>query len=83
MPALLVHGQLDHLGDIALATRVWAQREPLAEYAVIPAAGHASNLDNPVAFTAALLAFLDRVVQPGHAEQPPSPTGRAADLHRR
>ena len=29
VPALLVHGQLDHLGDIALSTRAWAQREPL------------------------------------------------------
>ena len=65
IPALLVHGQLDHLGDIALSTRAWAQREPLAEYAVIPAAGHASNLDNPAAFTAALLAFLDRALPPG------------------
>jgi 3-oxoadipate enol-lactonase len=81
VPALLVHGQLDHLGDIALSTRAWAQREPLAEYAVIPAAGHASNLDNPAAFTAALLAFLDRVLPPGDAEQPPSPTERAAELH--
>jgi 3-oxoadipate enol-lactonase len=83
VPALLVHGQLDHLGDIALSTRAWAQREPLAEYAVIPAAGHASNLDNPAAFTAALLAFLDRVLPPGDAEQPPSPTERAAELHQR
>lgn len=62
VPALLVHGQRDHVGDIAASTRAWAQREPLAEYAVIPAAGHASNLDNPQAFTAALLAFLDRVL---------------------
>ena len=69
--------------DIALATRAWAQREPLAEYAAIPAAGHASNLDNPAAFTAALLAFLDRVLGPGNAEQPPSPTERAAQLHPR
>ena len=83
VPALLVHGQLDHLGDIALSTRAWAQREPLAEYAAIPGAGHASNLDNPAAFTAALLAFLDRVLGPGDAEQPPSPTERAAELHRR
>ena len=66
-----MHGQLDHLGDIALSTRSWADREPLAEYAVIPAAGHASNLDNPAAFTAALLAFLDRVLPPDEAEPPP------------
>ena len=57
------------LGDIALSTRAWAQREPLAEYVVIPAAGHASNLDNPAAFTAALLAFLDRVLGPGGEEE--------------
>ena len=76
VPALLVHGQFDHLGDIALSTRAWAQREPLAEYAVIPAAGHASNLDNPAAFTAALLAFLDRVLPPTDEEEtPPSPPG--------
>ena len=72
VPALLMHGQLDHLGDIALSTRSWAEREPMAEYAVIPAAGHASNLDNPAAFTAALLAFLDRVLPPDEAEPPPS-----------
>jgi 3-oxoadipate enol-lactonase len=75
VPALLVHGQLDHLGDIALSTRSWAHREPLAEYAVIPAAGHASNLDNPAAFTAALLAFLDRVLPPDEAEARPLSQG--------
>jgi pimeloyl-ACP methyl ester carboxylesterase len=84
VPALLVHGQLDHLGDIALSTRAWAQREPLAEYVVIPAAGHASNLDNPAAFTAALRAFLDRTLPPdGELDEPLSPTVRAAELHRR
>jgi 3-oxoadipate enol-lactonase len=82
VPALLVHGQLDHLGDIALSTRAWAQREPLAEYVAIPAAGHASNLDNPGAFTAALLAFLDRRLPPGGEEGGPlSPMARAAGLH--
>ena len=77
---LLVHGHLDQLGDIALSTRAWAQREPLAEYVVIPAAGHASNLDNPAVFTAALLAFLDRVLGPGE-EEPPSPTEHGEELH--
>ena len=46
--------------DIATATRGWAEREPLAEYAVITGAGHASNLDNPEEFTAVLLEFLGR-----------------------
>jgi 3-oxoadipate enol-lactonase len=82
VPALLVHGQLDQLGDIALSTRAWAQREPLAEYVVISAAGHASNLDNPAAFTAALLAFLDRVLGPGEEEEPPSPTEHGEELRR-
>ena len=49
VPALLVHGQLDHLGDIALSTRVWAQREPLAEYAAIP--GGATGIPRPGAPT--------------------------------
>jgi 3-oxoadipate enol-lactonase len=61
VPALLVHGDRDAVGDIATSTWAWAQSEPLAEYAVIPSAGHASNLDNPEKFTAVLLAFLDRV----------------------
>jgi len=83
VPALLVHGQLDHLGDIAVSTRAWAMREPLAEYVVIPTAGHASNLDNPAAFTAALRAFLDRTLPPGGEDEPLSPVVRAAALHRR
>jgi 3-oxoadipate enol-lactonase len=62
VPALLLHGQFDSIGDIASATAAWARREPLAEYAVVPAAGHASNLDNPGAFTDLLMAFLERVV---------------------
>ena len=60
VPTLLMHGDHDLIGDIATGTRAWAEREPLAEYAVIPAAGHASNLDNPEQFTAVLLEFLGR-----------------------
>jgi 3-oxoadipate enol-lactonase len=59
IPSLLVHGALDHIGDIATSTREWARREPLGRYAVVPDAGHASNLDNPAAFDALLLPFLD------------------------
>ena len=47
VPTLLVHGQLDRIGDIASAMPAWAEREPLARYAAIPDAGHASNLDQP------------------------------------
>ena len=64
VPALLVHGQRDQIGDIASSMRGWAEREPLARYAVIPHAGHASNLDSPDHFTDLLTTFLDEVVPP-------------------
>jgi hypothetical protein len=59
-----------------------ASSRALAEYAVIPAAGHASNLDNPTAFTATLLAFLDRVLPPDGAGPPPPPK-RSEEQRRR
>lgn len=59
LPTLLVRGEFDRVGDIAAEMSVWARREPLAQYVVIPEAGHVSNLDNPNAFTAALTTFLD------------------------
>jgi 3-oxoadipate enol-lactonase len=62
VPTLLLHGDRDRIGDIVDGTRSWAARDPQAEYVVVPDAGHASNQDNPAAFTAALLDFLDRVV---------------------
>jgi pimeloyl-ACP methyl ester carboxylesterase len=62
VPTLLIHGEADRIGDIAGGTAVWARREPLAEHAVIPRAGHASNLDNPEAFTEELGSFLLRVL---------------------
>jgi 3-oxoadipate enol-lactonase len=83
VPTLLVHGQLDQIGDIAASTREWARREPLAEHAVIPAAGHASNLDNPAAFTAALIVSLHRVLAPAAVAEPPSPEERAEEPHQR
>lgn len=64
VPALLLHGQRDQIGDIATSMRLWAQREPLARYAVIPHAGHASNLDNPDYFTQLLIAFMEEVEHP-------------------
>lgn len=62
VPTLLLHGDLDRIGDIASSLRSWAQRDPRAHYAVIPDAGHASNLDNPDAFTLLLEAFLDSLI---------------------
>ena len=75
VPTLLLHGAHDRVGDIATGTRDWAAREPMAEHVVIPGAGHASNQDAPAAFTAALTAFLDRVLPPTR--------GRLAALFRR
>jgi pimeloyl-ACP methyl ester carboxylesterase len=65
VPTLLVCGELDGMGDIASGTRAWARRDALAEHAVIPGAGHLSNLDNPEAFTEVLEAFLRRVLPAG------------------
>jgi pimeloyl-ACP methyl ester carboxylesterase len=45
----------------ANAADYMAARIPDAELVVIPRAGHASNLDQPEAFNAAVTAFLDRV----------------------
>jgi pimeloyl-ACP methyl ester carboxylesterase len=78
VPTLLVHGDRDRIGDIASATRAWAEREPLAQYAVIPEAGHASNLDNPEEFTAVLQAFLDGVTEPLELVDGPAPVRSAA-----
>jgi 3-oxoadipate enol-lactonase len=62
VPTLLIHGEADRIGDIARGNAAWAGRDPLAEHAVIPGAGHASNLDNPEAFTEELDTFLLRVL---------------------
>jgi pimeloyl-ACP methyl ester carboxylesterase len=62
VPTLLLVGADDQIGDIAGGSREWAARDPMVEHVVIPGAAHASNQDNPAAFTAALAAFLDRVV---------------------
>ena len=64
IPTLLMHGDGDGMGDIVAGTRAWAAREPLGLYVLIPDAGHASNQDNPAAFTAELAAFLDRELPP-------------------
>jgi pimeloyl-ACP methyl ester carboxylesterase len=89
VPALLVRGQEDYVGEIATTMRGWAEREPLARYAVIPHAGHTSNLDNPEHFTRLLTEFLDEVVRPaGIIESPDLGTtesveAQAEELYRR
>ena len=77
VPTLLLHGDGDQLGDIAAGTRAWAAREPLAEYALVRDAHHASNQDNPEAFNAALASFLDRVLASAAVISAP-PTSRAS-----
>ena len=62
VPTLLVNGADDRVGDIAAGNQEWAVRDPMVELVVIPGAGHASNQDNPAAFTAALTAFLGRAL---------------------
>jgi 3-oxoadipate enol-lactonase len=74
VPTLLVVGADDRLGDIAPGAREWAARDPMVEHVVLPGAGHASNQDNPAAFTAALTAFLARTL--------PVPVSRFAALLR-
>jgi 3-oxoadipate enol-lactonase len=69
VPTLLIHGDGDRIGDIVASTRGWAAREPLAEYVVVPDAGHASNQDNPEAFNAALTAFLADALRPAPRPQ--------------
>jgi 3-oxoadipate enol-lactonase len=61
IPTLLVIGADDRVGDIAAGSRHWAARDPMIELVVIPGAGHASNQDDPAAFSAALRTFLNRV----------------------
>src|SRR5690349_2510178 len=61
VPALLIHGQHDRVGDIVNDMRTWARREPGVTYAVIPNAGHTSNLDNPTVFTRLLIDFIDNL----------------------
>jgi 3-oxoadipate enol-lactonase len=72
VPTLLLVGADDRVGDIAAGAGEWAARDPLVAHVVVPGAGHASNQDNPAAFTAALVAFLARVL--------PDTPGRFAGL---
>lgn len=57
-PLLLVRGEHDHQGSIPTSMAAWAQRDPNTRYAIIPDAGHCSNLDNPDSFNRVLLEFV-------------------------
>lgn len=59
---LLVYGVHDNLGNIKKSMKEWADRESMAEYVVIPDAGHASNQDNPEFFNQVMIHFLKEVI---------------------
>lgn len=59
VPALVIVGEDDRLTPPEVCRKL-ADSIAGAEFALIPAAGHLSNIENPAAFDAALLPFLDR-----------------------
>lgn len=61
-PLLITHGDSDEAGNIKKISPEWAKRDPKSRYAVIPAAGHNANQDNPEFFNRILLEFLDEHV---------------------
>jgi pimeloyl-ACP methyl ester carboxylesterase len=60
VPTLILCGELDQ--RFLAASDFLASQIPGAEKIVLKAAGHLSNLDQPVAFNAALRSFLDRAL---------------------
>jgi pimeloyl-ACP methyl ester carboxylesterase len=63
-PVLVITGQHDVSSRIAAADAL-IRRLPCAQRAVIPAAGHLANLDNPMHYNAVVREFLER-----HAVEP-------------
>ncbi len=63
VPVLVITGDLD-LPSRTQAAKTLAEQLSRAERAVIPAAGHLSNLDNPQNYNTALRAFLERFAVP-------------------
>lgn len=61
VPSLVVVGEKDT--PFLAASDYMAAKIPGADKAVIPGAGHAANIDNPVAFNAALEGFLGKLKQ--------------------
>lgn len=56
----MVVGAQDQVGNgwVRQAALAWAGREPAAQLAEIPAAGHITNMDAPQAVTQRILSFL-------------------------
>jgi pimeloyl-ACP methyl ester carboxylesterase len=63
VPMLIITGDHDLASRTSAANRL-AEQSPGAERAVIPEAGHLSNLDNPQAYNAVVRAFLERHAAP-------------------
>jgi pimeloyl-ACP methyl ester carboxylesterase len=59
VPSIVIAGADDH--PFLIATDYMAKKIPGAQKVIIPNAGHAANIDQPAAFNAAVLAFLDRL----------------------
>lgn len=57
-PSLVLVGEQDGITPVAVAESI-ASTLPRGRLAVIPRAGHLSNLENPADFNAALLSFLE------------------------
>lgn len=59
VPALLVAGEKDHVAPAAVMEKM-AQKIPGAQYVLLAGCGHLGPMDQPEAFNAALLSFLQR-----------------------
>jgi pimeloyl-ACP methyl ester carboxylesterase len=70
VPSLIVVGADD--APFLAASDYMAAKIPAAKKVVIPAAGHAVNIDQPQAFIDAVLPFLDGI--PRHAQERPVPS---------
>src|SRR6201996_7086890 len=68
VPALVVVGADDT--PFLAASDYMAAKIPGAQKAVIPAAGHAVNIDQPLAFIEAVMPFLDGLQASAHGERP-------------
>ncbi len=64
-PLLITHGEQDFFGIIRRDSLLWHRQVPGSRYAVIPAAGHNANQDNPAAFNRELRSFLVSVASEG------------------
>ncbi|MDE2080798.1 MAG: alpha/beta fold hydrolase [Burkholderiales bacterium] len=64
VPTLCLAGEHDRTAPPALMQRM-AQRIPGAEYRCLAGAGHIANVEQPAAFQAAVLGFLQRRIAPG------------------